>query len=58
MIIKDLLEKVLINQRLVIIDQKNLLLKQQHQWLKINVGHYSLLINKDGTLVGIIQKEI
>ena len=34
MIIRDLLDKVLINQRLVIIDQKSLPPKQQLQWLK------------------------
>ena len=40
MVIRDLLDKVLINQRLVIIDLNQSATKQQVQWLKINVVPY------------------
>ena len=57
MIIRDLLEKVLINQRLVIIDQKKSATEAAASMVKNKCG--ALLVcdtNKDDTLVGIVSE--
>ena len=57
MVIRDLLEKVLINQRLVIIDQKKSATEAAATMVKNKCG--ALLVcdtKKDGTLVGIVSE--
>ena len=57
MIIRDLLEKVLINQRLVIIDQKKSATEAASSMVKNKCGALLVCdINNDGTLVGIVSE--
>ena len=57
MIIRDLLDKVLINQRLVIIDQKKSATEAATSMVKNKCGALLVCdVKKDGTLVGIVSE--